>query len=239
MPPEPWFPPSTDWRFAFVSLFVAYTAFHVALICVFKLGKRGWKIVDYFWLAFASLALLGASGQARKSVAAEHMRGEEILTSRYYDDVLRYARDYGRGGIACREFVRSEWSPAPRQFVESQQEYDSACSWFKKVEAMLPKRSIGVLSISSLPPKPAVSGDLSSIFRAFDDQITLFNSAEQRRARVQEAARTSALEKGLTLLTPWLTALALGLRLAKVTGELHLDQRVDDGIGSTKSQRYK
>jgi hypothetical protein len=41
---------------------------------------------------------------------------------------------------------------------------------------------------------------------------------------VQAAAQRSDLENTLIFLTPWITAIAIGLRTAKITGELRLER---------------
>ena len=225
---ETWFPPFADWRYAFGLLALSGAIFHALLIGAFKLGKRGWKIVDYFWLGAASLALYGGAGQARQIVAQARTAAHTAETRIAYEEFRKFVSLYGRGGIVCRDFVMSEWSPDKEEFERLQREYNLACDWLKQVEDSLPSDPPdGEMSDRTLPIRPPVSGDLAHIFREFDKQVGWYNKSHRKQRTVEDAARRSATEMTLTLLFPWITALALGLRFTKVTGEVLLERSAD------------
>src|SRR5262249_35604179 len=111
----------------FVFLLVAFDLIFVRWL---KLGKIAWKLVDYVWLGFAALGLIGSVAQVR-TLAASAERG-------LYEDRAAFAfniaksladADAARPGAICRTFVRSEYSPPPDEFERIQREYDVACQW--------------------------------------------------------------------------------------------------------------
>src|SRR2546430_1207677 len=111
MPMEPWLPPSTNGWFVLLTMLGAWFVCDLFFVRIFKLGKIGWKRTDYAWLALASVSIFGVSQKAREMMATWQVPIYEAQTTRTYGDVRGFAKSYGRGGIVCRTFGRSAWSP--------------------------------------------------------------------------------------------------------------------------------
>src|ERR1700682_3780998 len=139
-----------------------FASFLIALDLVFvrwlPIGRRGWKIADYFWLAFAALGLLGAVSHARQKMAAGQTPYAEIRAASTFERLRDIAKTYSQTSIVCRQFVRSEYSPEPAEFERTQREFDVTCQWFKSIfeglPAVPPKDEI---ARANLPSGPSVS----------------------------------------------------------------------------------
>lgn len=204
----------------------ALLSFHLLFVVWFRIGKLGWKIVDYFWLGFAALGLIGASGQATRLVATSHLSALNDLAPAIKDPVQEAVSLYAGNGYLCRTFIRSEWSPPPEEFARNQGEFDAVCKWFKDLAPLIPKDPFTVLNTKALPPAPVVNQtDLKAHIKTFHEALAQRERVIVKHLQLAALAKSSDGEQSLTYLSPLLTALALALRFTKVTGEIMLDRR--------------
>jgi hypothetical protein len=201
--------------------------FHLLLVIWLRLGKRAWKVVDYFWLAFAALGLFGPAGQARQLVASNMISTSNWKTQISYMQVLSFVDEFSNEGPACRTFVRSQHSPPPDEFQRTQKDFDSVCHWFRDVQRKLPRpvdNRLEEVGPSNLPPEPAVSeADLRDMLRLFHTHLDVYNADAKEYASILQATKHSATEELLILTSPLLLSSALALRITKVTGEIRLN----------------
>jgi len=206
---------------------IALLSLDLVLVRYLKLGKIAWKRVDYIWLAFAITGVIGAVSESRQIIARNlYASASSRLEGSF--SMLRWRVDiYATGSAICRTFIKSEFSPPPREFERLQREYDEACKWFRQIPAAIPKTlddNPKEIAVSSLPPAPSVtSGDLlqmiSNVFQAIDR----FNDSIRTRQQLRAEAQRSRFEEVLFVMSPLFFALALALRVAKVTGEIRLE----------------
>src|SRR4051794_11601602 len=97
------FPINTN-PWALVGLFfTALVVLHVILVFWLKVGKRGWKLSDYYWLGFTAVGLIGASGQARHLVAKNMEPTAKAYASSEYNFLLHEINFYSKDqGLICR-----------------------------------------------------------------------------------------------------------------------------------------
>jgi len=222
--PDDPFPPFTRLSVVIIVFAITLVFFHVILVYWLKLGKTAWKAVDYVWIGFAGLGLLGAAAQARQLVAQSRLALSESRVTVMYPPVRSLADMYSREGPVCRTFVRSPYSPSQADFENFQREYNAVCAWFKKVAAILPEKDDRhEITADVLPPEPRITGgDLKSILSEFRQQIGYYNKRAKQHADLLRAATRSETETTVTLISPLLLAVALALRITKVTGEIRL-----------------
>jgi hypothetical protein len=206
--------------------FVLLIVFDLVLVRWLKLGRIAWKRVDYVWLGFSAIGLVGAASQARQFVASNLVRVYDERSMAAYS-IARFVLDDDAkdNGYVCRTFVRSQYSPPPEEMGRAQRENDAACHWFKSVAALLPKdsRNLGLLSDQLLPAQPQVDRrDLKETFDEFRKTVGEYNEAVRMRSDNENAAARSDLENTLIIIFPLLLAIALALRITKVTGEIKL-----------------
>jgi hypothetical protein len=213
-----------------LGFFIALTvALHAVFVYWRPLSKRWWKRLDYVWLTFAALGLVGAAAEVRRSTANSQLGLFQDQASRALRDVHGEAEFLSRSpGVLCRTFTRSEYSPPPAEFDRIQSEYTKACDWAKKVEARLPREisvPLAKIDTNSLPQRPVISE--SEPIHLTDDlyrQIEFYNSSVQTVRGLAGRSKRENLEWTLILLGPFLLAIALAIRFTKVTGELRLER---------------
>jgi hypothetical protein len=223
MIPEDLPPITNTWIVLFIFC-AALAGFHLALVYWGHLDKLWWKRVDYIWLGLTALGLIGVTAQARQLVAGNLLPYTDDRVNFAYKVVQLEVHDYGTedGRLVCRTFIRSAFSPPPDEFQRTQDEFNRACEWFKQVAAIIQSPS-GEIDTNSFPLKPTVSESaLIDAFSQFDRAINNVNSEIRGRALLRSSATRSGSEDFLTIFSPLLLALALALRITKVTGEIRL-----------------
>jgi hypothetical protein len=229
MPIEAYFPPGAKLGTVLLVFFISLILFHAVLVYWFKIGKIGWKIVDYVWVSMAALGLIGSVGQARQLMASNFARRFDQMAPLAYDQ-LRYTMERYKTGVgdACRTFVRGEWSPPKEDLERMQREYDAVCDWFKNVaERIVLEVPIKTIDPKTIPSAPSVAGkDLNRQIAEFQRDLAQHNEAAQERASLDKAAERSDIEWTWLILSPPLLAIAVALRLTKVTGEIRLDRQI-------------
>lgn len=221
---EPEIPLVTN-PFWFFGVFFASLAFlHWLLIKVLKLGKRQWKEIDYIWISMSTLALFGASTTLRKALAT---RAIDLASARLQGSysTLKFQLENLSGGAVCRTFIRTEMSPP--DFDEIEKEFDSVCKYGRGARSRLTKepptdeRAVDDLALKDRPPvKDAM---LNSIYKQYDRTYEWFLETVDAYNGVRSRAENSLFDIIVMLLSPHLLAIALALRMTKVTGELMLE----------------
>lgn len=214
-------------------LFIAFLFFLVFLDLTlvrwkkFRLGKKGWKKVDYFWLAIGALGLIAASADARMLIAKNMVEQKaEAAIHRY--KMLRTHLQFGTSIAICRKFNRTKFSP--QNLDEIQKEFDAACDWFKLTVNKMPSGPGGALKrleANEVLPIPKVTDPmLEEIFKEYQSLLAAYNRTADEVHQLEAQSSHSGYEDLLRVLAPILLAFALALRITKVTGELKLEDKV-------------
>lgn len=219
----PWYSEAT-WALAFFLFFV--TGFHVLLVWLFPLGKRGWKKVDYWVSAFALLGLVGSLGSVRQLIA-QNMSTLAQSRLEAENRFLISQLDFGSSPAICRKFERTQFSPPPDVFDQRQQEFDLLCHWFESARAKLSREPLAEGSSLTIEyfGTPLPKDADGSTLRDFQASIVRYNDALSLNRNLSAASQRTELEQLLFAFGPLLGAVALALRITKVSGELNLDPR--------------
>lgn len=219
----PWFT-SIGWIFG---LFAAsLVVLHVVLIRVLKFDKLNWKQVDYVWVSLAMIGIFANVEQLRSTTARNHAN---IATSRAEASfgLVRESVRFGTSGGVCRTFVRSEFSPPEPEMAKIQREFDAQCEWFKKLSLafdQLSPKAVEPIDISKLQSPPPPGGEPMA-YRHLNESIAEFNRQVIELNELRERTRASWLYEFLQVIGPSLLAIAVALRLTKVTGEILLERK--------------
>jgi hypothetical protein len=208
---------------------VALIGFHAYWVWMRPLSKVGWKKVDYLWLGLAIISLIGYVTQSRGIVAGYLLRSATIQMDGAYRSLSSTAEMYDNDPAICRSFVRSPYSPPEEEFQRSQHEFNVACDWFDKVaKAILhrdraPNRKVSWTDLPATPTftEPMLKNDLGYLQREVDHYNTVVTAHDEIEAQTHR----SILEEVLVVLMPIFFAIALALRITKVTGEIKLERR--------------
>lgn len=202
----------------FVALLIA---FHLLLIKLRPLGKNGWKKVDYIWLGVAALGILGTAGALRRELASRFVDTAEIR-ARFSYDFARYQMTNLSGPAVCQTFIKSEFSPP--NFEERQEESNRVCEFGRGALNRIPEQMPKESSFPDFGKWPEVKDDLlREMFSQIDQAIDRYRVSRNTLDRLRYDARNSSLDDSLLFLSPYLFAIALALRITKVTGELRLE----------------
>jgi len=213
----PWF---TSVSINLVIFFVTLALFHLSFIRIYPLSKKGWKYVDYVWLSLGTIGLISGVGASRQIIATNEISDASWRIERAASDVEN-SIVFGHGPAICRTFVRTEYSPANLDDIQA--EYDAMCKWFQNAEKILPtttfssRKTIHLGDFQALP----MGADQYAV-QKFRDAIEDYNQAVSRLEALTELTKKSNIEVAITHIGPFLLAIALALRITKVTGELRL-----------------
>lgn len=211
-------------RVVFAIFLVALVLCHMLFLFVFPLQKRGWKLVDYAWLSVTAVGLIGAVAQGRQLIATNYMRGIEQARVDWYDPLYGFVLPANREQVACMQFVPSDLMP-PEQLKAIQAQQDQYCAWYKQIEQRLTDfgMNVGVVERDKFPAFPAaLSPSFAQERRDFESSLSMHNDFMSKRAALEAARERSEDEEMVAVLSPILLAVALALRITKVTGELRL-----------------
>jgi hypothetical protein len=114
----------------------------------------------------------------------------------------------------------------PAEFERLQSEFDAMCAWFREAATRTPtelaKRT--PLTLEQLGGGSPPSGADQFYVESAAEELKLYNSALGAVGRLKEPAVRSEGEATLAIVGPFLLAVALALRITKVTGEIRLDR---------------
>ncbi len=217
---EPSFPITASVPWIIGVFFCSLVIFHVAFVRVLKLRAVTWKKLDYVWLGIAALGLLGAASEVRRTAAADQLSNQRSILNWAYDD-LRREVGFMSGAAVCRHFVRTDYSGA--DFDAMQREYDAVCEFAKQLSTRLPAEPPPDLEALRLGDRPKTTDViLRYVFAGLDRESGSYLHARRALDQTVAASQRTVGEKTLGVLGPLLLAIALALRITKVSGEIRL-----------------
>jgi len=210
-----------------LAVFVGATAvFHAALVFAWPLSRVGWKVVDYVWLLFGLLGAFSGVQAVRQEIAAGLLpEAEDVVRSDATAIIDRIAT--GASPAVCRTLDPLEPAPPDEESARRQREFDEVCEWFRsakrRVDGGLPaERPLTLDALGAGPVPPATE---FSIVASLEEAVARYNRAHATAERLSQQADQTDAEATLTAIGPFLIAVALALRITKVTGELRLERR--------------
>lgn len=209
-----------------ILLFVVLSAIsHLVLINWLKIGKIGWKRIDYIWLAAAALGLLGTTAEVRKFNATNLIESRKISTESAYKS-FRSQIEFGTGPAVCGPFIRTEYSP--KNFDELQNEYSLACEYNKRILTLIPEnisKDYQPIELPAIVIRPQLNDKLiTSDFSRVDKYLKDYNESQKELQLLLGSQKRTNAEETAVVFGPFLLAFALALRVVKVRGEILLEK---------------
>lgn len=217
----PWF---IDYRWILGIFIAALASFHILFVRLFPLSSLRWKQVDYVWLPMAFVGIIGSVGINRIVISENLLALANARMSGALSQV-RDATEFGTSTAICRTFIRSPASPPPDEFSKLQQGFDVQCDWFRGLANALntnkidSAKSINIAEFAG--PQPSVGEPLA--YSHLSQSVARYNEAVEDIQQLKGAKQSSNFESVIRFLGPALVALALALRITKVTGEIRVD----------------
>lgn len=221
--PLPWFT-NFGWILA---IFVASLAcFHLVFIYAHTLGSVAWKRVDYVWLSMALLGMLGAVGSGRELVARNLLDGARARLESSWR-FMEMDIEFGTSVAVCREFIRSPFSPPPQELEQLQRGFNEQCEWFKRAATALrglKKEEWPLIDFKRLFGLVPDGGE-RHVSTSFTRAVESYNDSVREMRTLEAEAKSTGLELVVRLLGPALVAMALALRMTKVTAEIRAERK--------------
>jgi hypothetical protein len=235
----PWF--TSTWWVLLVFAF-ALLGWHLLLIRRWPLTRAGWKKTDYYWVSLALIGVLGHVGANRREVAhdlaATAQSRVEIAQTQ-----IEQAIALGQSPAICHAHEEDEHDDgaagastrAAAVRDDNERGLDEMCAWFHSAEACLestPFAKREPIKIEDLGAPLPKGGDPWAIDNP-QEAIGWYNAAVARAKKISVATELSALEEIASVVGPVLLAVAVALRITKVTGELRLEEAQRSTLATT------
>ena len=208
----PWF---TDFTLVVAVFAAGLVLCHTLFIRFFPLGAIAWKRIDYVWLAMAFVGLVSAVG-AGKELLTRNMLNMETERLESARDHVEAQAQHGPSRLVCRDVVHEERYQSKADFERLQRELKAQCSWFRTV--LLYFQANGQQDFHYAKPYP--SGGEQEAYRIFSQDLKGYNEEVREVQNLRMMAKMTELEISAKLLGPLVLALALALRMTKVTAEI-------------------
>ena len=203
----------------FLIFIVALTAFHTVLVYVRPLSALAWKKVDYFWFSLAVIGILGAAQANRASQSELSLRTQAAA---HYAHVFEAAR--WDNFNTCLRVEKPSSSSGPK--FEKWLACTARKRWVDRVTARIIEQGTQhnqpidlelIMGATSIPAKP-IDQDLLT------PAIMEYNKVISAIAKVKDAAKSNWIDEFLKQYGSLFLAVALALRITKVTGEIRLSR---------------
>lgn len=214
----------TSTWYAILLFTAALAIFHVLLVWLpaTRLGETAWKKIDYIWLSLTLISLVALTSEARQSLASNML---PLLETR----VMFAGQDFQNTLPRWEEFVcnppyeKSERSPP--NFDELMQELSRYCGWLGELRPII-NTSVEQHQLIDYLPFEVTTGHLTIIgdLEHLAYQVDSYNAAVREFDQASLDAEKSELDFILGYFAPILLAVALALRITKVSGELWWSQ---------------
>ena len=173
----------------------------------------------------------------KQEVAATYDALARDRTDYSWSQVRSWAETYSRDeSYLCRKGVRSAYSPPPEVFDAIDRDYISTCKWFRSIKSQLPEHSHQVqptFSVESLPALPVLSvhsgSGPSEAIGNFRRAVEDFSRHHVVGSSLQQEANPPEVLKVLQFVGPFVVAIALAIRITKVTGEVRIKRQKSRG----------
>jgi hypothetical protein len=211
----------TVWWTPVVVFILALVLFHAVFIhWPWPLNGRNWKRVDYVWLTMSFISIIGLALQSRQTLSSTYVPLATDQVKSHGQDVIRTLADSVQ--LNCDiHFTKAPTSPP--DFDQSVQQMAEYCSQLRDLQ-----RALGPILRAGQKLDRDVSKDteypLAYGFADLRDRlksnVEAYNNSIRVRQELQRDTARSEGEQALMLFAPFLIALALALRMTKVTAEL-------------------
>ncbi|WP_017496802.1 hypothetical protein [Flavobacterium sp. WG21] len=213
----------------FLTLLIALFTFHFVFIKYSPQGKRFWKKVDYAWVSLGVIGIFGATFSLNKeyftALTPWHKKSLEFVYTEYMER-LENQRDYflNKNGFDYEEFNDQKQA---KRFIQAGKIYDSLLKMsqnyrdkilveeeFAYVDSLSRKHNNAFANISDDDGYIKRNHDLSNWIV---DQIV---EESNEISAAKEQSRRGTFSWMLLFISPYLFALAIAIRITKVTAEL-------------------
>jgi hypothetical protein len=203
--------------FALLALLVLTSILHFLFVYPKNLSKKSWKKVDYVWISFTVIGLIGATNNVTKEFSKNKIAVASSRKSFQYNFMLSFL-DSEDSHIVCRTFNRSEYSP--ENFDAIVADFDRCCKWSKDVREIVTSIDTVKNDLVDMTKIP----NLQTVNNIWYKNTVLENIEEYNKIVSEKIVNENVIYEAnngsLLFFTPLFLILGLAIRITKVTGEL-------------------
>lgn len=201
---------SLGWMIGNTVIFTAI--FHWLWIYKYPLTLKQWKAVEYVWVLLAFLSALGLVDESRRFQAEARIMGDKIAAESALDRLGAWYQSYA--DYSC------EQSDNPAGIQQYCSEFRQAMSDF----ALL-KDTSGAIPEIPVPLIKLPKGEFPNESKIHDERFEQYQQARRHYLDAKTSSERSMIQQSLIILAPLMFAIAIGLKLTKVTGEYLLTKK--------------
>jgi hypothetical protein len=216
------------WPTDFVSVFLAFVGAYIIIDVIFirfiRLSPIAWRRVDYIWLSMAFIGVLGATASGRQEVASNLLNMETSRLDSTKQFMTHMTTLYSSDGLCDSSDTRAKAVQADAA-KGAMNVHQQQCDWFTQAHAHLQStiKANEKIDLSAMRSKFPIGADKDAYF-SITNLVRSYNTNIQAVADLKEKMTSTDIETNVRLLGPLMIALALGLRMAKVTAEVKMDK---------------
>ena len=212
----------TDIYILFLIFIASLVVFHYFLVCRNNLSKKHWKQVDYIWFSLSIIGLISLASDVRINQFSQVKLFQESEMKSFWQ-VAGGLFKGAESSYECKVFESFNNSPHKKDYAQNKDTYLSACEWRKKTaiffsnfkQGDFPEIKINELPIANFSDS-ALLGDYEWLLR----EIPKYDSQRKLWLETKKKSSKNTFEEILSWISPLLIAIALALRISKVTGEV-------------------
>lgn len=217
-----------EYHFPIIVLFVSVFIFHALFIFIFPKSKKFWKIIDYVWISLGIIGIIGSTFTLRKQYSDAKKTLLEYHLSADYDRLIEMAewnKNYfisDGSGFKYEEFKDTKQAD---DFKKTEKFFVTFSELIYKLEDnVLSDKNLNYIDTINLNFKNFTdtieNNDVKNIIKNVESSLTEIQKSKLNYTENKKLERTTSLNWILLFFSPYLFAIALAIRLTKVTAEL-------------------
>lgn len=216
-----------DYLYPILTLISLLILFHLLFIKFFPQNKRFWKKIDYCWVSLGVIGIIGATFTYRQEISSAlkpwHTQSLKAVYNQYQDDIRRQSIDFSDTsgyfyGISEGSVQKRKINDASAFFKLLSKQVDS-CKDF-----ILDNEQYGLIDSVTNPYKVFIDTIGDKLIIDICSSITFMCDRAREETRtlteLRDQGNRSDLNWILLIISPYLFAMAIAIRLTKVTAEL-------------------
>lgn len=224
----------TRWWIPLVVFVSALGACHFLFLWwPWRLGKDSWKRVDYVWLTMTFISIIGLVSQSRQTLSSTYVPFAADQVRFHAQDI---ESDLAFSAHLNCDFPKIKGPNSPPNFDDMVKQENEYCAQLKGLQHTLEQRLSGGQKIDydvSRDTEYPLADDFKNQRARLKSDVDAYNKSVDKLQELQGESRRSVGEEFLMLLAPFLIALALALRMTKVTADLRPEKQTTGSIATS------
>jgi hypothetical protein len=203
----------------FIFLFLT----HLPFILSKNLTKRGWKKVDYIWLFSSFLGIFFMIAESRIKFSKDVSKLARNRSIHAFEDIKNLVNPRDHKYYCIK---RDNKDDTTSNIIKKIYVDESLCTWMFQAHEYLSQLEVNQIpeikleNLNSIVCTDLFCGD---VMKTVKDYIVIYQKFREEYIKSNNFTEHTNIENILSFYAPYLLFFALAIRIAKVTGELKLE----------------